>query len=151
LTLAVLPIVLAACGTAGSNSSAAPELPAGVKRADGTTLYAASIDARADRTMINAVDPVSGKRRRTRVVAGRWVIPALVGSDRSGTLPGDGRTALAAQTGQGRSSFALLDTKFTGAARKFTLPGRWSFDASHRTRRPSTSSSTAGPAMDRIG
>jgi hypothetical protein len=132
VAVAILPlaVVLAACGTAGSERPVAPKLPAGVQSADGSTLYSASIETQAGRTTVSAVDPVSGTRLRSSTVAGRWVIPALFGDDRSGALSGDERTlALAGPSGEGTSSFALLSTRFAGMAKKLTLRGRWSFDA----------------------
>ena len=129
--VAVLPLAaaLAACGASAPAGPTALKLPAGVRSADGATLYAAGGDAQADRTAVRALDPVSGRQLLARTIAGRWVIPALAG-DRAGTLSGDGRTlALAGPSGASTSSFALVDTRFAGPARTFTLPGRWSFDA----------------------
>jgi hypothetical protein len=130
VALATLTVALAACGTAERERPAGRELPAGVTRPGGTALYTARVDAAAGRTRVEALHPGDGHRLRVATLPGRWSIPAIVGTDRSGSLSGDGRTiAMAAPAGDGTSSFALLDTGLAAAPHTFTLPGRWSFDA----------------------
>jgi hypothetical protein len=130
VALVPLAVILAACGTADRERPARPLLPVGVANADGTALFASRIDARAARTRVTAVRPADGHIVRAMTLHGRWVIPALVGEDRSGSLSGDGRTiAIAGPSGEGTSTFALLDTRLTARPNTFTLPGRWSFDA----------------------
>jgi hypothetical protein len=131
-TVAVLPLVLvtAACGSSGPDRPAVSHLPAGVTNASGTELYAASIDAGVGRTRVVALRPASARVLRATTLKGSWVIPAVVGRDLAGSLSGDGRIiALAGPSGEGTSSFALLDTRFAARPQQFTLSGRWSFDA----------------------
>jgi outer membrane protein assembly factor BamB len=130
VALAALAVTLAACGAAAPERPARRALPPGVANADGTALYTTRIDATAGRTRVEALRPQDGRALRAATLPGRWVIPAIAGTDRSGSLSGDGRTiAMAGPTGDGTSAFALLDTRLAAAAHRFTLPGRWTFDA----------------------
>jgi hypothetical protein len=130
-SIAVLPLalVIAACGSPQS-PPAARQLPRGVTNAADTARYVATIDAGARRTRVVALATRSGRVLRSMTLPGAWVIPAVVGNDRSGSLSGDQHTiALAGPSGEGTADFALLDTQLATAPRKFSLHGRWSYDA----------------------
>jgi DNA-binding beta-propeller fold protein YncE len=81
-------------------------------------------------TTVTATDPVSGRRLRSIDVPGRWVIPVAAGSTPEGAVSGDGRVlALAGPSGDGLSRFALLGTHLKSQPRRFSLRGRYDFDA----------------------
>jgi hypothetical protein len=93
-------------------------------------VYTATNDAGAGSTTVTATDPVSGRRLRSIEVPGRWVIPVAAGSTPEGAVSGDGRQlALAGPSGERVSHFALLATDLESQPQRFTLRGRYDFDA----------------------
>jgi hypothetical protein len=91
-------------------------------------VYTASTDA--GRTIVTAVDPLSGRRLRSMNVPGHWVIPVAAGATPEGALSGDGELlALAGASGEDLSHFALLDTELESPPHRFALRGRYDFDA----------------------
>jgi hypothetical protein len=130
VALAVPTLGLSACGAEGTQTSAQPRLPAGITDATTGVLYSARIEPRGALTRVRALRTRDGRSLRVTTVPGRWVIPAVAGDDLAGTLSGDGGTlALAGPSGEGTSSFALVDTRLATPARTFTLRGRFDFDA----------------------
>jgi hypothetical protein len=91
-------------------------------------VYTATNDAGS--TTIAATDPVSGERLRSIELPGRWVIPVAAGSTPVGAVSGDGeKLALAGPSDKRLSRFALLDTDLDSQPRRFSLRGRYDFDA----------------------
>jgi hypothetical protein len=123
-------VSLSACGAERTRPPAPPRLPAGVADARAGLLYATRIEPRGALTRISALRSRDGRSARGTTVPGRWVIPAAAGDDLAGSLSGDGGTlALAGPSGDGTSAFAVVDTALATAPARFTLRGRWSFDA----------------------
>jgi hypothetical protein len=84
----------------------------------------------AGTTTVIATDPVSGRQLRSIEVPGRWMIPVAAGSTPDGALSGDGEVlALAGPSSEAESRFGLLATELTSPPRRFTLRGRFHFDA----------------------
>jgi hypothetical protein len=93
-------------------------------------VYAASVDADAGSTTVVATDPLSGRRLRSIEVAGPWSIPVAAGSTPDGAVSGDGSVlALAGASSARESHFALLATDLRSQPQRFTLRGRYEFDA----------------------
>jgi len=83
-----------------------------------------------DTTTIVATHPVSGRRLRSIELGGRWIVPVAAGSTPDGAVSGDGKVlALAGSGGDGESRFALLATDLKSQPRRFSLRGRYEFDA----------------------
>lgn len=129
--LAALPAVaLSACGAEGAQRSTPPRLPAGIADARAGLLYSTRIETRGALTHVRALRSRDGHAVRSSTLPGRWVIPAIAGGERAGSLSGDGGTlALAGPSGEGTSAFAVLDTQLATRPQTFTLHGRWTFDA----------------------
>ena len=93
-------------------------------------VYTAATDGDADTTTVVATDPLSGRPLRSIEVSGRWSIPVAAGSTPDGAVSGDGQVlALAGPSSEAESRFGLLATELTSPPRRFTLRGRFHFDA----------------------
>jgi hypothetical protein len=103
-------------------------LPLGAHDASLDAVYTATSDA--ETTTVTATSPVSGERLRSIELPGQWVIPVAAGSTPEGAVSGDGRVlALAGPSGERASHFALLGTDLESQPQRFTLRGRYDFDA----------------------
>ena len=84
-------------------------------------------------TVIAAVSPVGGQVRRSRLLEGRFTIPAVAYDGSPGGLSADGRTLILVnpRTGAPRrtTTLAVLDTRRLTAREVITLKGDFSFDA----------------------
>jgi hypothetical protein len=93
-----------------------------------TAVYTA--EAAGSATTVVATDPVSGRRLRSIELPGRWTIPVAAGTTPDGAVSGDGaQLVLAGEAGGGSSHFALLGTDLDSQPRRFSLRGRYEFDA----------------------
>jgi DNA-binding beta-propeller fold protein YncE len=93
-------------------------------------VYTAANDGDAGTTTVIATDPVSGRHLRSIEVPGRWVIPVAAGSTPDGAVSGDGKVlALAGSSSERSSDFALLATDLKSQPQRFSLRGRYHFDA----------------------
>jgi hypothetical protein len=102
----------------------------GAHDASFAAVYTAAGDAGADTTTVTATDPVSGRRLRSIELPGRWVIPVAAGSTPEGAVSGDGELLVLAGTSSERASrFALLGTDLDAPPHRFSLRGRYDFDA----------------------
>jgi DNA-binding beta-propeller fold protein YncE len=81
-------------------------------------------------TTVVATDPASGRQLRSIKVPGKWTIPVAAGSTPDGAVSGDGEVlALAGGTSERVSHFALLSTDLKSQPQRFSLAGRYDFDA----------------------
>jgi hypothetical protein len=112
----------------GRTGRTVQRLPLGAHDVSFSTLFTARIEG--DATVVTATDPASGRLLRSIDVPGRWTIPVAAGSAPDGAVSGDGRMlALAGPSGDALSQFALLGTDLRAQPERFTVRGRYEFDA----------------------
>ena len=84
-------------------------------------------------TVVAAVSPVGGQVRRSRLLDGRFTIPAVAYDGSPGGLSADGRTLVLINPRKGfprrTTTLAVLDTRRLRARNLIALQGDFSFDA----------------------
>ena len=102
----------------------------GAHDASFAAVYDAAHDAGAGTTTVAATDPITGKRLRSIELPGRWVVPVAAGTTPEGAVSGDGQLLMLAGPARGRvSRFALIGTDLDAPPQRFSLRGRYDFDA----------------------
>jgi hypothetical protein len=105
--------------------------PDGITAADGSVRYATLGAGRAG-TVVARIAPGSGRVQRSRVLAGRWAVPAVAYDGTAGGLAADGSTLALIRPRvafpRKRTALVLLDEKLRVRSR-IDLRGDFSFDA----------------------
>ena len=108
---------------------AAREFPLGVPSADWSELYTAL--STGDRTSVQAIDPASGKVKRSRELGGAFALPVVTLDGTLGGLSEDGRTLVLEELASpgATTRLAVLNTDLREPTRIVELRGDFSFDA----------------------
>jgi hypothetical protein len=131
----LLPVAAAAAGTARADVLPVEGVDlsrAGVAASDPMAARYVSLPAGRD-TLVAAVSQDGGQVRRSRLLDGRFTVPAVAYDGSPGGLSADGRTLALINPRKGfprrYTTLAVLDTRRLGARDVITLKGDFSFDA----------------------
>jgi hypothetical protein len=131
----LLPVAAAAAGTARADGLPVEGVDlsrAGVAASDPMAARYVSLPAGRD-TLVAAVSQDGGQVRRSRLLDGRFTVPAVAYDGSPGGLSADGRTLALINPRKGfprrYTTLAVLDTRRLGARDVITLKGDFSFDA----------------------
>lgn len=132
LVLAVVVLALASGTALGAKGGPAPGVTVGwdgVVDSTSATRYVALPAART--TAVAAVRTSGGRIERYRTIAGAFGVPLVAFDGTAEGVSRDGRTLVLADVAASakKTSFAVLRTRSLSLAKRFTLPGRWSYDA----------------------
>lgn len=130
--LALVPLALASGTAFGAKGGPAPGVQTGW---DGVAYSADDVRyvalAGADSTTVAAVRTSDGRVVRYSTIDGVYGVPLVSFDGTTEGISADGETLVLADVlnSPRKTQFAVLRTRTMRLARRFTLPGRWSYDA----------------------
>jgi hypothetical protein len=132
LALAAVVLLLASGSALAAKGGPAPGVTVGwdgVVDSASATRYVALPAAKT--TAIAAVRTSGGRVERYRTIAGTFGVPLVAFDGTAEGVSRDGRTLVLADVAGSakQTTFAVLRTRTLALAKRFTLPGRWAYDA----------------------